>query len=556
MPDKNFSAPKYFLLILLVLIIQITSLPAFTISGHITDLVTGNNLAGVNVIIISDEYAIRDTVTTNYLGNWDYTGSSSGLTGHPALPRDFAVHQNYPNPFNPSTRIEFGIASAGEVEIAVCNILGQVLASKQQYLAKGNYQIEWQGGGAAGVYFYTIRSNGKSITRKMIQLDGGSGGGLSEIDGATYHRGDFLAKPGAVPLKIIYDKFAYAGDTAAVTITGGEFFNVQLETIHNRLTLIDLHNDVLEQMLDDTAYHWMPRHTYHHTDIPRLIEGGVDIQFFVVWVSTSYAGSYYQTAQRALGLFNRELNLYPDYVQQARTLDEALAINLDHKIAAVMCVEGGHVIENDMNKLIELYEAGMRYLTITWNNSTDWAVSAKDEQYYQSRSGGLNDFGRQVIRTLDSLGVIIDVSHVGIETVSDILETTVNPIVATHSGARAICDHYRNLYDDQIEAIAAGGGVVGVVFYPYFITGSRNAAINDVIAHIDHIVNLVGIDYVALGSDFDGIERTVTGLSDVSKFPDLSLALLNHGYSRAELAKILGGNFQRVFRKVCSKTPT
>lgn len=130
MPDNIFNTPKYFLLILLVLIIQVTFLPAFTISGHVTDLVSEENLAGVNVIIISDEYAICDTVTTNYLGNWDYTSSSSGLTGHPALPRDFAVHQNYPNPFNPSTRIEFGIAAAGEVEIAVCNILGQVLASK------------------------------------------------------------------------------------------------------------------------------------------------------------------------------------------------------------------------------------------------------------------------------------------------------------------------------------------------------------------------------------------------------------------------------------------
>ena len=186
--------------------------------------------------------------------------------------------------------------------------------------------------------------------------------------------------------------------------------------------------------------------------------------------------------------------------------------------------------------------------------STDWAVSAKDE-YYGWRSGGLSDFGREVIHTLDSLGVIIDVSHTGIETINDILETTVNPIIASHSGARAVTDHYRNLYDSQIEAIADVGGVVGVVFYPYYVSGSRSASIGQVIAHIDHIVNLVGVDYVAIGSDFDGIEVTVTGLEDVSKFPDLTYALLEHGYTKEDVAKILGQNFRRVFEQVCGKQP-
>lgn len=555
--NKRLSRLSCGLAIFLLIMSPGLNLVAFTVSGHVQDFVTGKNLSQVNVVLISNEHAIRDTVTTNYLGQWEYTSASSGLLDQHTLPHDFSVQQNFPNPFNPTTKIEFGIAAAGEVEIAVYNILGQVLGAKKQFLEAGNYQVEWRSTGAAGVYFYTVSCNDKAITKKMVQLDGGGSGGLTAISGASFRRENTLSKPVTVPLTIIYDKFAYVADTVAVEIAGGEYFDVTLETIHNSLTLIDLHNDVLEQMLIDTAYHWMPRHTYHHTDIPRLIEGGVDVQFFVIWIDPRdgkpYQHNPYQGAQVALGLFNRELNLYPEFVQQARTLDEALAINLDNKIAAVMCVEGGHVIENDINKLIQLYDDGMCYLTITWNNSTDWAVSAQDAR---SSSVGLNDFGRQVIQTLDSLGVIIDVSHVGIKTVSDILETTVNPIVATHSGARAICDHYRNLYDEQIEAIAAGGGVVGIVFYPYFISGSRTASIEQVIEHIEHIVNLVGIDHVALGSDFDGIERTVTGLEDVSKFPNLTYVLLERGYSREEVAKILGGNFQRVFRQVCAKTPT
>jgi len=191
----------------------------------------------------------------------------------------------------------------------------------------------------------------------------------------------------------------------------------------------------------------------------------------------------------------------------------------------------------------------MRYLTITWNNSTDWAISAKD---YRSPYMGLSNFGKKVIRTLDSLGVIIDVSHTGIKTIEDILAVTTNPIIASHSGARAIRDKYRNLYDYQIIDIANTGGVIGVVFYPPFLSNTGSANIGNVVDHIDYIVNLVGIDYVALGSDFDGIgDNTVQGLEDVTKFPDLTLELLRRGYSQSDVEKILGENFMRVFTQVC-----
>lgn len=247
--------------------------------------------------------------------------------------------------------------------------------------------------------------------------------------------------------------------------------------------------------------------------------------------------------------FYSELAANPLTIAQATTMQQALELNNQNKIAGIIGVEGGHHIENNLDNLTTLYNAGMRYLTITWNNSTTWAISARDSR---TLTHGLTEFGRQVIRKLDSLGVIIDVSHVGIKTIQDILQITSNPIIATHSGARAIRNHTRNLYDWQIQDIANSGGVIGIVFYPPFLTSSSSAYINDVIQHIDYIVNLVGIDHVAIGSDFDGIgTNVVLGLEDVSKFPDLTLALLQHGYSEQEIAKILGGNFKRVFEAVC-----
>lgn len=383
----------------------------------------------------------------------------------------------------------------------------------------------------------------------MIQLDGGNGIGLGEIRSGISNR---YNKNFLIPLynvEIVITKFSYAADTTISDISGGESFSSFLQTIHSKYTLIDLHNDVLEVMIDDPNYHLADLHDYNHTDIPRLQLGGVDVQFFSVWVNPNTYTNYFDQALVMRDLFYSELAANTSTIEQATTIDQALQINEQNKIAAVIGVEGGHHIEESIDKLVQLYNAGMRYLTITWNNSVSWAISASDTR---TTTQGLNTFGRQVIRTLDSLGVIIDVSHVGIKTIQDILLETSNPIIATHSGARAIRNHTRNLYDSQIEDIANSGGVVGIVFYPPFLTSNPPAYISDVIQHIDYIVNLVGTDHVAIGSDFDGIgTNVVIGLEDVSKYPDLTLALLQHGYTELEVAKFLGGNFKRVFEQVC-----
>ncbi|MCA2004867.1 MAG: dipeptidase, partial [Ignavibacterium sp.] len=385
--------------------------------------------------------------------------------------------------------------------------------------------------------------------KKMIQLDGkGNGTGLKDIQMIGNVSGNSINKSTANTYKIVYSKNSHLSDSVQLSLNGGESLMMLLRSYHSSTVLIDLHNDILERMVNDTSYHLKHRHNYNHTDIPRLQDGGVDVQFFSVWVSPTQYTNYFQQAQVMLNIFNSELSQNTNTIAQATNWNEADSLIQQNKIATVIGVEGGHHIENSIDKLISLYNSGMRYMTITWNNSTDWAVSAQDSR---STTVGLSDFGRQVIRTMDSLGIIIDVSHTGIKTIQDILQVTQNPIIATHSGARALRNHYRNLYEWQIQDIANSGGVIGIVFYPYFLNGTSNASINDVIAHIDYIKNLVGIDYVAIGSDFDGIEVVPLGLEDTSKFPNLTEALFERGYSREDIDKILYKNFKRVFEQVC-----
>ncbi|MDT3697311.1 MAG: membrane dipeptidase [Ignavibacterium sp.] len=535
------------LLLLFAFLNLLTLAQTITITGYVKDLKTNSPIENAKVQIKDLQNGIIDSVFSDIAGNWQYDVIAVSTEPITYLPNDFKVEQNFPNPFNPSTKINFSIPSEGQVTISVHNILGEMINQKSTYLTAGVYTVDWYSKGSAGVYLYTISFGNKSLTKKMIQLDGGSGIGLGEIHSGI-SKNYSAANKSAVDLEIVVTKFSYAADSIYASVVGGENFVTELQTIHSKYTLIDLHNDVLEVMISDTSYHLKDLHSYNHTDIPRLQIGEVDIQFFSIWVNPSDYPYYFGPALAMRDRFYSELSSNTQTIGQANTIQEALILNNQNKIAGVIGVEGGHHIDNSIDNLIELYNSGMRYLTITWNNSTSWAISANDSR---TLTQGLSNFGKEVIRKLDSLGVIIDVSHTGIKTIQDILTITTNPIIASHSGARSIHDHRRNLYDWQIEDIANTGGVIGVVFYPYFLNGSASASIDDVIAHIDHIVNLVGTDYVSLGSDFDGIEVTPFGLEDVSKFPQLTLALLQHGYTEQEVAKFLGGNFKRVFEQVC-----
>lgn len=518
-----------------------------TISGIVKDKISLKPLQNVKVTVTNLSTGLSDSVFTNSNGMW-YFNLLTGMDDN-VPPNEFYVSQNFPNPFNPSTKIHFVLSKEDNVEISVHNILGELIDYKQNFLSAGIYSVEYHSKGAAGVYLYTIKTSDFSTTKKMIQLDGnGNGSGLQSIISIGANLNKSLKKSNANTYKIVYTKNSHLSDSTQLELNGGESLLMLLTSFHSTSTLIDLHNDILEVMTSDTSYHLKQRHNYNHTDIPRLKDGGVNLQFFSVWVSPTQYSNYFQQAQVMLNIFNSELNDNQNSIAQAFNWQQADSIIQQNKIAAVIGVEGGHHIENSLDNLVSLYNFGMRYMTITWNNSTDWAVSAQDSR---SATVGLSDFGRQVIRIMDSLGIIIDVSHTGIKTIQDILQETQNPIVATHSGVRALRNHYRNLYDWQIQDIANSGGVIGVVFYPYFLNGTSSATIQDVIAHIDYIKNLVGIDYVAIGSDFDGIEVVPSGLEDTSKFPNLTEALFDHGYTKEEIEKILYKNFKRVFEQVC-----
>lgn len=534
-------------LLLFLILLPFQQITPQNISGTVKDLIKSNPISGVNVKIKNLSTGLEDSVFTNQNGQWIFYLSTSA-DDNETLVEDFHVFQNYPNPFNPSTKINFLIKEDDLVEIYIHSILGELIDSKKEFLTSGTYSIEYQSKGSAGVYLYTIKSSNFSETKKMIQLDGSNNGsGLQQIRRIGDNHSVSKSKVSAL-YRIIYSKITHISDTVEVELSGGESFLKLLKSFHHNTKMIDLHNDILEVMVSDTNYRLKNRHNYNHTDIPRLKEGGVDIQFFSVWVSPTQYTNYYQQALNMLGIFNREMNENQNSISQARNWSQSDSLNNQNKIAAVIGVEGGHHIEDSIEKLVNLYNAGMRYLTITWNNSTSWAVSASDSR---SATVGLSDFGREIIRKLDSLGVIIDVSHTGIKTIQDILQVTNNPIIASHSGARTLRNHTRNLYDWQIQDIANSGGVIGVVFYPPYLNGTNNASIQHVVNHIDYIKNLVGIDYVAIGSDFDGIEVTPFGLEDVSKFPALTEALFNKGYSREDVEKILYKNFKRVFQQVC-----
>jgi membrane dipeptidase len=523
-----------------------------TVSGIVKDMKTSAVLDSATVTIVNTQNVSEQySVITNTNGAWSYNFTTGVAEGSAVTPSAFELRQNYPNPFNPSTRIGFSLQRAGTLRIAVYTILGQELDSKTVTLDAGDHEIDWHSMGAAGALFYTIEMNGVRQVRKMIQLDGGSGSGLGDI--MTARRVvplSSLSKATSSDYYIIVSKFAYMPDTIRMMLANGSFINSTIETVHSRAFVIDLHNDMLEQMIN--GYQIGIRNPLvgdDQTDLPRLKDGGVDAQMVSIWTDgDTTASKPYARCVTIADTFQAQVNRYSSQVALAKTSDDIAAVMATGKLAAIYLLEGGHAIENSLAKLQWFYNLGVRYMTLTWNNSNDWAISAADSK---STTQGLTDFGKQVIRTMDSLGIIVDVSHVGIKTMADALTVTKNPIIASHSGVRALNNNTRNLYDDQIRAIAASGGVIGVVFYRSFLSSTGKATIDTVIKHIDYIKNLVGIDYIALGSDFSGGITTPTGLEDVSKYPALTLALLRHGYSIPDVRKILGENYMRVFKKVC-----
>jgi membrane dipeptidase len=350
---------------------------------------------------------------------------------------------------------------------------------------------------------------------------------------------------------------------AAVTMLSAQTRKVtdaEVMRVHRSALLIDTHNDIAteEAGVDRTgAFNIGAKSPKAHTDLMRLREGGVGAVFFAAWVAASYAGPgnrAFNRAQQVIDTIRHDIvERYPKDFALATTADEIEAAHKQGKIAALIGVEGGHAIEDSLDHLRELYARGARYMTLTHTNTNNWADSSSDvNDAAIQHHDGLTGFGKDVVREMNRLGMMVDISHVADKTFWDALEVSRAPLIASHSSCRALANVPRNMTDEMIVALAKKGGVIQVNFYCNYLNTQRppHATLDDVVAHIDHIRRIAGIEAIGIGSDFDGIECAPVGLDDVSKFPNLTRALLEKGYSAADIRKIYGANLLRVMRAV------
>lgn len=360
--------------------------------------------------------------------------------------------------------------------------------------------------------------------------------------------------------------------------------------IHRKAIGIDSHIDTLQWVISQNA-DLSRRHSVYHVDFPRLREGQMLAPYFALYVPTYYPGS--EAVRRTLQLrdaMQRVLDTYPDQIELAYNASDIFRIHKSRKIAALLTIESGHAIADDLAVLRMFYRLGVRSMTLVHFRNNNWADSSTDTP----RHNGLTEFGREVVREMNRLGMIVDISHVSDKTFYDTLAVTTKPVIASHSSCRALSDFPRNMNDEMLRALARNGGVIGINFGGGFLhqkdadeyknriaergalqpTGTGGqldnfakeefisgylrmkptaATLEDAVAHIDHVVKVAGIDHVGIGSDFDGISSVPAGLEDISKMPFLTAALLKRGYKEADIRKILGENHLRVLRAVTGK---
>jgi membrane dipeptidase len=359
--------------------------------------------------------------------------------------------------------------------------------------------------------------------------------------------------------------------------------------IHRRAIVIDTHNDVTTPMTnDDFDLSGTPPAPYR-TTIARMKQGGLTAEFFSLYIKPWYVQNG-GSARRTLDMIDsvyRAVERHPRDLMFATSVSDIRRAKRVGKVAALMGIEGGHAIEDSLPALREFYRLGVRYMTLTWNNTNNWADAGRGEK----KHNGLSDFGKEVVREMNRLGMLVDVSHVSDKTMSDALDISKAPIIASHSSARALSNVPRNIPDDLLKRIAKNGGVVHVNFYSVFVdaktvapqSAERDARlkaqqdaidekykndperraeesdkleaahplpplpISKLIDHIDHIVKVAGIDHVGIGADFDGANDMPEAAKDVSMLPNITYELLKRGYSERDIRKILGENFLRAF---------
>ncbi|MFB7508561.1 dipeptidase [Streptomyces broussonetiae] len=360
----------------------------------------------------------------------------------------------------------------------------------------------------------------------------------------------------------------------------------QAHALLREFPVVDGHNDLPWALREQVRYDLDARdiaghqNEHLHTDIPRLREGGVGAQYWSVYVRSDLPGAVPATLEQ-IDCVRQLIERHPADLRAALTAADMEAARAEGRIASLMGAEGGHSIDNSLGTLRGLYGLGVRYMTLTHNDNNDWADSATDEP----KTGGLSAFGREVVREMNRLGMLVDLSHVAATTMRAALDTTSAPVIFSHSSARAVCDHPRNIPDDVLERLPANGGVAMVTFVPKFVlqaavdwTAAADdnmrahglhhldssprameihrafeerhprpiATVSTVADHLDHMREVAGIDHLGIGGDYDGTAFTPDGLSDVSGYPNLLAELLERGWSKADLAKLTWQNAVRV----------
>ncbi|MCP4306350.1 MAG: membrane dipeptidase [bacterium] len=364
-------------------------------------------------------------------------------------------------------------------------------------------------------------------------------------------------------------------------------FAVMASRIHEDLPVVDGHNDLpweIRTKAEGSLEKANPggRLAGFHTDIPRLLAGGVGAQFWSVYVPAWSKRPLCDTVEQ-IDLVKRMVAANPDRLVLATSATEIRSIRAEGRIASLLGAEGGHSIEESLGALRMLHELGVRYMTLTHGDTLSWADSATDEELH----GGLTDFGREVVSEMNRIGMAIDISHVSVGTMNSALDATTAPLLASHSSAYALAPHPRNIPDQVITRVADNGGVIMVNFYSPFLLPelvdksfdmfakgrtlmaeldderavdeamqlqwaavSDTGTVSDVVDHIEHIARVAGVDHVGLGSDFDGVDMLPQGLEDVSCYPNITAELLRRGWDEVEVRKVLGDNVLRVLEAV------
>jgi membrane dipeptidase len=384
--------------------------------------------------------------------------------------------------------------------------------------------------------------------------------------------------------------FALLVGTSAIS-SGQAPVSERASALHRRAIVVDTHDDTTQRLIFDTKFDVGARHADGSIDIPRMREGGLDALFFSIWITGDVTGpTAVKRALQQIDAVREAVRTHSRELALATTAADVRRAAAAGRIAALMGVEGGHMLDEDLGVLRNFAALGVRYLTLTHSLNTTWADSSGDTPAHN----GLTAFGRDVVRELNRLGVMVDLSHVADKTFYDALETTRAPVLLSHSSMRAIANHPRNITDDMLRALAKNGGVVMINYNAAFLSeeyrvatstpewrarfesidktcaGNEVCAIlgrqrtaheamragrlptvgwEKIIEHIDHAAKIAGVDHVGLGSDFDGAVMPL-GLEDASKLPTITSALLAKAYSEADVRKILGGNLLRVMEHV------